>query len=197
MAVVIPVSCGGGGSDDDIPQPTPIPTPTPQPPVNVDPITGLNNLSGLLQVDQEVNLLSMLTFATGVELTKTELLFEGQRTEIADPKCFTPEYPGTCSLIFTIKKDGTTSEVKAENLTIKALEYKAIALNTIKHSDILPILKQAEGKADIRYLDVIKLAEAVRIREMMWQYGAGNHSPEKYQELMMRLNTGMMAESPI
>lgn len=197
MAVVIPASCGGGGSDDDIPQPTPIPTPTPQPPVNVDPISGLNNLRELLQVDKEVNLLSMLTFATGVELTKTEILFEGQRTEIADPKHFAPEYPGTCSLIFTIKKDGTTSEVKAENLTIKALEYKAIALNTIKPSDILPILKQAEGKADVRYLDVIKLAEAVRIREMMWQYGAGNHSPEQYQELMLRLNTGMMAESPI
>lgn len=137
MAVVIPASCGGGGSDDD-PQPTP--APAPQPPVNVDPITGLNNLSGLLQVDQEVNLLSMLTFATGVELTKTEFLFEGQRTEIADPRCFTPEYPGTCSLIFTIKKDGTTSEVKAENLSIKPLEYKAVAMNTIKPSDILPIV---------------------------------------------------------
>lgn len=122
MAFVIPASCGGGGSDDDIPQPTPIPTPTPQPPVNVDPISGLNNLRELLQVDKEVNLLSMLTFATGVELTKTEILFEDQRTEIADPKRFTPEFPGTCSLIFTIKKDGTTSEVKAENLTIKPLE---------------------------------------------------------------------------
>ena len=122
MAFVIPASCGGGGSDDDIPQPTPIPTPTPQPPVNVDPISGLNNLRELLQVDKEVNLLSMLTFATGVELNKTEIDFEGQRTEIADPKHFAPEYPGTCSLIFTIKKDGTTSEVKAENLTIKPLE---------------------------------------------------------------------------
>lgn len=140
MAVVIPVSCGGGGSDDDIPQPTPIPTPTPQPPVNVDPITGLSSLDGILQVDQETNLLSGLTFATGVDLAKTEIDFEGQRTEIADPKHFTPEYPGTCSLIFTIKKDGTTSEVKAENLSIKPLEYKAVAMNAIKPVDILPIV---------------------------------------------------------
>ena len=85
-------------------------------------------------------MLSYLTFATGVELTKTEILFEGQRTEIADPKRFTPEFPGACSLIFTIKKDGTTSEVKAENLSIKPLEYKAVAMNAIKPVDILPIV---------------------------------------------------------
>ena len=103
----------------------------------MDPITGLSSLNGILQVDQEVNLLSYLTFATGVELTKTEILFEGQRTEIADPKRFTPEFPGACSLIF---KDGTTSEVKAENLSIKPLEYKAVAMNAIKPVDILPIV---------------------------------------------------------
>jgi hypothetical protein len=31
---------------------------------------------------------------------------------------------------------------------------------------------------------------------MMWKYGAGKHSPEQYQELMNRLNTGMMNECP-
>ena len=137
MALVIPTSCGGGGSDD-AQQPTP--TPTPQPPVNVDPVTGLNSLNGVLQTDQEVDLLSGLTFANGVELVKTEIIFEDQRTEIADPKRFTPEFPGACSLIFTIKKDGTTSEVKAENLSIKPLEYKAVAMNAIKPVDILPIV---------------------------------------------------------
>ncbi len=198
MAVVIPVSCGGGGSDDDIPQPTPIPTPTPQPPVNVDPITGLSSLDGILQVDQETNLLSGLTFATGVDLAKTEIDFEGQRTEIADPKHFTPEYPGTCSLIFTIKKDGTTSEVKAENLSIKPLEYKAVAMNAIKPVDILPIVWQVElwdGEA-YNHIEHLRLAEATRIRDMMWEYGAGNHSKEEYQKLMSRLNTGMTMENP-
>jgi hypothetical protein len=32
---------------------------------------------------------------------------------------------------------------------------------------------------------------------MMWEYGAGNHSSEEYQALMLRLNTGMMGENPI
>jgi hypothetical protein len=32
---------------------------------------------------------------------------------------------------------------------------------------------------------------------MMWEYGAGDHSPEEYQQLMNRLNTGMTGEYPI
>jgi hypothetical protein len=32
---------------------------------------------------------------------------------------------------------------------------------------------------------------------MMWEYGAGNYSPAEYQQLMMRLNTGMMEEYPL
>jgi hypothetical protein len=31
---------------------------------------------------------------------------------------------------------------------------------------------------------------------MMWEYGAGNYSAEEYQQLMMRLNTGMTMETP-
>jgi hypothetical protein len=31
----------------------------------------------------------------------------------------------------------------------------------------------------------------------MWKYGAGNHSAEEYQQLMMRLNTGMTQETPL
>jgi len=85
-------------------------------------ITGLSTLQQLLQVDQEANLIENLTFAKNVELTKTEIEFEGQRTEIADPQHFTPEYPGSCTLFFSVKKNGTIGEVKAENLTIKPLE---------------------------------------------------------------------------
>ena len=136
MAVVIPASCG----DDDEPtkptpvnpqpQPQPEPQPEPEPPV-VEPITGLSSLNGILQVDVEVNLLGGLTFAQGVELTKTEIEFDGQRTEIADPQHFTPEYPGPCTLFFSVKKNETTSEVKAENLTIKPLEnYTEVVIVT-------------------------------------------------------------------
>ena len=61
--------------------------------VTDDAIMGLSALKQLLKVDEEVNLLEPLTFVKGMELSKTELEFEGQRTEIADPTHFTPAYP--------------------------------------------------------------------------------------------------------
>ena len=146
MAIVIPASCGGGGSDDTPqPTPTPSPTPTPEPEPELD-ITGLDNLKGMsLQVDQESDLLSGITFGNGAELTKTELVFEGEITVIDDPHHFTPDYPGTCTIILTVKsKDGTITEYKAENLTIKPLEYKTMEITNIKPVDILPILKDWE-----------------------------------------------------
>ena len=104
-------------------------------------IMGLSSLSQLaLQVDQEVNLLEGLTLAKGFELAKTEIEFEGQRTAIADATHFTPEYPGTCSFFFTVKRNNAENEVKAENLTIKALDYKALEINNIAPEEILPII---------------------------------------------------------
>ena len=123
MAIVIPASCGGGGSEDaPQPQPTPQPTPTPTPEPLPD-ISGLDNLKGL-QVDVETDLLSGITFNNGAELTKTEFVFEGETSVIDDPKHFTPDYPGTCTIILSVKgSDGQTTEYKAENLIIKPLDY--------------------------------------------------------------------------
>jgi hypothetical protein len=42
----------------------------------------------------------------------------------------------------------------------------------------------------------LRIVEATKIRDMMWEYGAGNHSPEEYRQLMSRLNTGMTDEKP-
>lgn len=138
MAIVIPASCGGGGSEDapqpqPTPQPTPTPTPTPEPEPTVPDISGLDNLIVItLQVDQETDLLSGITFGNGAELTKVEIEKDGQRSEVADPKHFTPDYPGTCSIILSVKsKDGTITEYKAENLTIKPLDYADGTLEVI------------------------------------------------------------------
>ena len=140
MAIVIPASCGGGGSED-APQPQPTPTPEPEPELD---IAGLDNLKGIsFQVDQETDLLSGITFGNGAELTKVEIEKDGQRSEVADPHHFTPEYPGTCSITVKSKED-TITEYKAENLTIKPLEYKTMEITNIKPVDILPILKDWE-----------------------------------------------------
>lgn len=106
-----------------------------------DVVSGLESLRSLaMQVDMEVDLLSGITLASGVELNKTEIEYDGQRTEIADPKHFMPEYPGLCTLIFSIKKNEAIGEVKAENLTIMPLDYTAMEVNHIQPVDILPII---------------------------------------------------------
>ena len=84
-------------------------------------VYGLEALSGLeLQVDEESDLLAGLTVADGLTLTKVEIEQDGTRTEIPAPYRYTPEFPGKCSIIFTIKdKNGKESEIKVENLEIK------------------------------------------------------------------------------
>lgn len=79
-------------------------------------------------MDQEVDLLESLTIAQGLELVKVEIEYEGQRTEIADPHHFIPEYPGPCMLIFSVKKGDAISEVKAEDLTIKPMDYYEVVI---------------------------------------------------------------------
>ena len=54
-------------------------------------IYGLENIKDM-QVDQEVNLLDLITLANGVELIKTQVEMDGKRSDI-DPSHYTPSYP--------------------------------------------------------------------------------------------------------
>lgn len=160
-------------------------------------LENLKNVS--LQVDQETDLLNGITFGNGAKLEKVEIEIDGQKIEISDPHHYTPSYPWTCSIMLTIKdKDGNIVEHKADNLTIKPLDYQAVEINDIKPVDILPIIGQVTiwDKDCYSHIEHLRLAEATIIRDMMWQYGAGNHSPAEYQQLMSRLNTGMFDEIP-
>lgn len=76
---------------------------------------------------------------------------------------------------------------------------KYIEINNIRPVDILPIIWQVEAwdKNVYEHIEHLRVAEATRIRDMMWKYWAGNHSAEEYQQLMNRLNTGMTLESPL
>ena len=134
MAIVIPVSCGGG--NDDSPEPALNPQQT------KSDVSGLDNLKTKnLQVDVETDLLSSITFNNGTELSKVQIVFEGVNSVIDDPKHFTPAYPGTCSIILTVKsKGGKTTDYQVDNLTIRPLEYRFVKITNIKPSDILPIV---------------------------------------------------------
>jgi hypothetical protein len=106
--------------------------------VKADGIYGIADI-GPLQVDQPKDLLAGLTFAPGIEMLKVEIEQDGQRIEINDPHSYTPEYPGECSFIFTVKvKDDNTTEVRADNVTIKPLEYKAMEITNINPEDLMP-----------------------------------------------------------
>lgn len=163
-------------------------------------VYGLENLQGkTLQVDQEVNLLEGLTITEGLTLTKVEVEENGTRNEVTEPKTYTPEYPGTVNIILTLsKRDGSTMEVKAENLVINPLGYDKLAVIDLKPVDILPIIGQVESgdKQVYDHIDHLRLAEATRMRDMMWEYGAGIHSTDEYRQLMGRLVAGMVDEYP-
>lgn len=163
-------------------------------------ISWLENLQNLnMQVDQEVNLLNWISFINWAELVKTEIGIDWKKIEISDPNHYIPTNPWTCSIIFTVKdKKWTIKEYKVDNLTIKGIEYKTMEINNISPKDILPIVWQVEewDKKVYNRIEHLRLAESTRIRDMMRKYGAGNHSPEEYQQLMNRLNTGMINETP-
>lgn len=124
---------------------------------------------------------------------------DGSITDITNPNKFAPQYPGTCNLIYTLKgKNGKTGEVKIEK-TIMPLDYNTIAISNIAPVNILPIIGQVESgdKQSYSHIEHLRIAEATRIRDMMWKYGAGSHTTAQYQQLMSRLNTGMIMEQPL
>ena len=154
-----------------------------------------------MQVDEAVNLLLGITFAEGLTLQKVEYEKDGEIALVPNPESFVPEYPGTICIILTLERiDGSTIEVRVDQLTVKGLSYNSMSISDIKPEDILPIINQVNPEAgDTRAyerIEHIRIAEATRIRDMMWEYGAGDHSSEAYKALMSRLNTGMMGENP-
>lgn len=79
-----------------------------------------------------------------------------------------------------------------------AQDYKSIEITNIEPVEILPIIWQVDiwDRWAYEHIKPLRVAEATRIRDMMWEYGAGNHSAEEYKQLMARLNTGMVSEHP-
>lgn len=154
-----------------------------------------------------------------VKLDKTELtLFEGKEETLTAsvlPKDATEQtitWSSSDPSIATVVS-GKVTAIKAGNATISAtvgslkaecdvtvyLEYGKVAITDLKPVEILPVIGQVEvgDKQVYDHIEHLRLAEATRIRDMMWEYGAGSHSKAEYQQLMGRLNTGMLSEIPL
>ena len=163
-------------------------------------ITGLENLQNLsLQVDKEVNLLHGLSIAEGLSLVKVEIEQDGTRSVIPDATKYIPKVPGTINIILTLSRtDGSTIEVKVDNLTIQGIQYQSVSITDIEPVDIFPQIAQIEaGDPNIySYIEDLRVAEVYVMREMMSKYGGGNYSPEEYQQLLSRVIIGLLEEKP-
>ena len=93
-------------------------------------IYGLESLDQLrLQVDEYVNLLSGISFPEDVKLSKVEIVVDGLRTEIPDPANFSPEYPGTASLVFSLHlSNDSILEVESQTLDILPLKMPGYSI---------------------------------------------------------------------
>ena len=165
-------------------------------------VYGLENLQGkTLQIDQEVDLLEGLTFAEGLTLQKVEMVQGNVRIESENPRAFKPDYSGSINIIFTLtRSDGSSIEVGVNNLIVKALNYTKVSIPNMDPYDILPLYGigpiERGDKNVYNYIDNLRIAEAMRIREMMGRYGAGTYNSEEYLQLMVKLNYVMAREVP-
>lgn len=165
-------------------------------------VYGLESLSQLeLRVDEECELLRWVTPAEGITICKVEVEVDGKREQLTAPFRYVPEFPGTVYIIIEISgmAEEGSSEIRTDGLSVKPLAYAAPQIKDVSPDDILPIVWQVEGW-DIHayeHIEHLRIAEATRVRDMMWKYWAWNYTPEEYQELMMRLNTWMLWENPI
>lgn len=164
-------------------------------------ITGLESLMEKeLTVDVSVNLLQDLTIAEGLTLQKVEVEQDGQRSEIANPEAYSPRIPGTISIVLTLARtDESTIEVKVENLSVQGIQYQSLSITDLTPADIVPIIGEVNyGDRNVySYIEHLRAAEAVRVVDMMWEYGVGTHPKAEYQNLLGKLNVGMTFEYPL
>lgn len=157
--------------------------------------------------------------ATEVKLDKAELtLYEGEEatlTAIVLPEDATDKSIAWSSSDISVAtvESGKVKAIKEGNATIAAstgtvkaeckvsvlMKYEQVAITDLKPAEILPVIGQVEvgDKQCYDNIEHLRLTEATRIRDMMWEYGAGSHSKVEYQQLMGRLHSGMIEEFPI
>ena len=162
---------------------------------------------------------SVLKHINGISLNKTELglAINNSETLIASisPSDATPveeiKWSSSDTQVATVEngkvtglKDGSatiTASVegfKADCSVTVFMKYGKVSIYDLKPVDIMPAVGQVTGGDTHVYdhIEHLRITEAMRIRDMMWEYGAGNHSKEEYQGFMERLVVGMSNECP-
>ena len=82
-----------------------------------------------------------------------------------------------------------------EGLTVKGVTYYALEIADVNPKDLVPEVEIGD-KQVYDHIEYLRVPETTVVRDMMWQYGAGNNSQQQYQQLMGRLTTGLLGENP-
>ena len=160
------------------------------------PVSGISLNKTTLELPLEKTETLTATVIPSDATLRGEITWSSSNTQVAtvDGGKVTAVGMGTATI--TASLEGFKAEC---NVTVKGMEYGKIAITDLKPVEILPVIGQvATGDKQVYdHIEHLRLAEATRIRDMMWEYGAGSHSKDAYQRLMGKLNTGMMEEYPL
>ena len=130
------------------------------------------------------------------------MAFNEKNNKVSDTETFADNHYETTSdakqseTDITRWESWTTAEPETNNLSINSMGYNAIEITNINPEDLMPKV-EVWDKDVYKHIEHLRIPESTVITDMMWKYGAGNYSPEEYQQLMMRLNTGMLWENPV
>lgn len=165
---------------------------------NIDvfrPVSGISLNKTTLELPLEKSETLTATVIPSDATLRGEITWSSSNTQVAtvDGGKVTAVSMGSATI--TVSLEGFKAEC---SVTVKGMEYGKIAITDLKPVEILPVIGQVtEGDKQVYdHIEHLRLAEATRIRDMMWEYGAGSHSKEEYQQLMGRLVVGMEEECP-
>lgn len=142
-------------------------------------VFGIESLAGLdLQIDKEVNLISVLSFYEGWSLVKVEIEKDGVRTEVTEPEHFTPTIAGDIVVIITLTDGSKTAEFKSGILTVKPLAYTSALPQA---ATIFPDFNTANVQAYKRWgiYELRALAKSMQVRNgiKIIIFGDGKYIP--------------------
>ncbi len=160
------------------------------------PVSGISLNKTTLELPLEKTETLTATVIPSDATLRGEITWSSSNTEVATVDAGTVTALSMGSTTITASLEGFKAECA---VTVKGMEYGKIAITDVRPVDLLPVIGQVTNGDPNVYdnFERLRLAEATRIVDMMWEYGAGEHSKEEYRQLMGRLTTGMTNEVPL
>jgi uncharacterized protein YjdB len=159
------------------------------------PVSGISLNKTTLELPLEKTETLTATVIPSDATLREEITWSSSNTQVATVDGGKVTAVSMGAAMITVSLEGFKAEC---SVTVKGMEYGKIAIADLKPVEILPVIGQVTGgdKQVYDHIEHLRLAEATRIRDMMWEYGAGTHSKAEYQQLMGKLNAGMLEEYP-